>query len=48
VHQNDTPPQGMMNAAVQPEAQLAIPAVSTPATAMLKKPPSPTLAKGNN
>src|SRR6202046_5613256 len=29
VHQNDTQPQGMTNAAVQPETQLAIPAVST-------------------
>jgi len=48
VHQNDTQPQGMMNAAVQPETQLAIPAVSTPATAMLKKSPSAKPAKGNN
>ena len=48
VHQNDTQPQGMTNAAVQPETQLAIPAVSTPATAMLKKSPSAKPAKGNN
>jgi NADH-quinone oxidoreductase subunit M len=48
VHQNDTQPQGMMNAAVQPETLLALPAVSTPATAMLKKSPSAKAAKGNN
>src|ERR1700723_2673431 len=48
VHQNDTQPQGMTNAAVQPETQLAIPAGSPPATAMLKKSPSAKPAKGNN
>ena len=48
VHRNDTQPRGMMNAPVQPETLLALPAVSTPATAMLKKSPSAKAAKGNN
>src|ERR1700678_1498791 len=48
VHQNDAQPQGMMNAVVQPETQLAIPAASSPATAMLKKSPSAKPRKGNN
>jgi NADH-quinone oxidoreductase subunit M len=48
VHQNDTQPQGMMNAAVQPETEMAMPAASMPTPAMVKKSPSAKPAKGKN
>jgi len=48
VHQNDAQPQGMMNAAVQPETEMAMPAASTPTPAMVKKSPSAKPAKGKN
>jgi NADH-quinone oxidoreductase subunit M len=48
VHQNDAQPQGMMNAAVQPETLPAIPAASAPPTAMVKKSQAAKPAKGKN
>ncbi|MFZ0955785.1 MAG: NADH-quinone oxidoreductase subunit M [Candidatus Sulfotelmatobacter sp.] len=47
VHQNDTQPQGMMNAAVQPETLPTAP-VSTPAPAAVKKSSAAKPAKGKN